>query len=189
MKMLCRLILALCLPLAAVAGETIVQDAEGAQLVRFEIAKDSVKITYARDGQQQVLTRQGRDYALANGEKLARVKDKGQSFKVYAGDELIWKVKLYDDKVKISDNEENKDPHQVKQRDGGTHKVEGPTGDEVGRVRLRDDGVHVYNAMGDLQARVPGTKTASAALGVLLMPGIAGPETYILMAELMRRGR
>ncbi|RMA64290.1 hypothetical protein [Ulvibacter antarcticus] len=50
-----------------------------------------------------------------NDNVVYEVKYKSDAFKLRtASSQLIWKVKLYDDKVKISDNEENLNPYEIK---------------------------------------------------------------------------
>ncbi|MGC1473495.1 MAG: hypothetical protein WA775_12955 [Psychroserpens sp.] len=51
----------------------------------------------------------------ASNEVVYEVKYKQDGFKLRtATSNLLWKIKLYDDKVKISDNEENLDPYEIK---------------------------------------------------------------------------
>jgi len=54
-------------------------------------------------------------YYNANDEVVYEVKYKPKGFKLRsASSELLWKIKLYESKVKISDNEENTNPWEIK---------------------------------------------------------------------------
>ena len=53
------------------------------------------------------------------------VKYKDDAFKLRTpSSDLIWKVKLYENKIKISDNEENENPYEIKKLDNGESKLE-----------------------------------------------------------------
>lgn len=52
------------------------------------------------------------------GTVVYEIKYKPDGFKLRtASSDLIWKVKLYDSKIKISDNEENLNPYEIKMTD------------------------------------------------------------------------
>ena len=54
-------------------------------------------------------------YKDSNGDVVYEVKYKSDGFKLRtAGSDLLWKVKLYPEKIKISDNEENENPYEIK---------------------------------------------------------------------------
>jgi len=64
-------------------------------------------------------------YFDSNNTVVYEVKYKDDSFKLRtASSDLLWKVKLYDTKVKISDNEENLNPYEIKKLDSGESKLE-----------------------------------------------------------------
>ena len=53
------------------------------------------------------------------------VKYKDDAFKLRTpSSDLIWKIKLYENKIKISDNEENENPYEIKKLDNGESKLE-----------------------------------------------------------------
>src|SRR5215212_4754859 len=57
-------------------------------------------------------------------------------FKLRTADgKLLWKVKVTPEKIKISDNEENNNPFELKVRDGDRVKVVAPGEKELGNVR------------------------------------------------------
>lgn len=130
-----------------------------------------------------------RKYAIDGGEDAYEVKPGDDGFKLRRADgSLRWKVKLYADKVKISDNEENRNPFELKMRDGGRVKVVGPGEKELGNVRFEGSKVEVEDAAGQKRFEVPGA-TSSAAYGVLLLEAIPEQERAILVAELLARKR
>jgi hypothetical protein len=127
-----------------------------------------------------------RKYSVGDGGVLFEVKPGDDlGFKVRMADgKLRWKVKVAADKIKISDNEENKNPFELKTREGDRFKVVAPGDRELGNVRA--DGA-VEDASGKTMFTAAGKK--SAAYGVLLLDSIPDLERYIVTAELLSRGR
>lgn len=65
-----------------------------------------------------------------NKNVVYEIKYKPDGFKLRtASSKLLWKLKLYDDKVKISDNEENLNPYEIKLT--GTYKAKLVKNDET----------------------------------------------------------
>ena len=63
-------------------------------------------------------------YFDASDNVVYEVKYKEDGFKLRtASSQLLWKVKLYDKKIKISDNEENINPYEIKIMDNGEAKL------------------------------------------------------------------
>ena len=127
----------------------------------------------------------------ATGAAFVEVKSgDNNSFKVRTPDsKLLWKVKVATDKIKVSDNEENKAPWVLKTKYEDKAKVLSPAEQEIGEVKYyRDSGkAKVKNESGDeLFASESGRM--SPAFGVAIMSGV--PEQYrlIVMAELIARG-
>ena len=117
------------------------------------------------------------------------VKSNDNGFKLRTPDgTLLWKAKITDDKIKISDNEENENPFELKAREGNRTKVFGPDGNELGNVRFDGAKIEVENAAGQTLATIPASKP-SAAYGVLLCERIPKQEKDILIAEILARGR
>ena len=105
-----------------------------------------------------------------------------------AGGKLLWKVKVTADKVKISNNEENENPFELKVRDGNRVKVVAPGDKELGNVRFDGAKVDVEDAAGQTRFTIASAKPAGA-YGVLLLDAIPQQERVILIAELLSRGR
>jgi hypothetical protein len=117
------------------------------------------------------------------------VKSSDSGFKLRTRDgKLLWKVKITDDKIKISDNEQNENAFELKAREGNRTKVFGPGDQELGNVRFNGKRIEVENAAGQTLTTIPATKP-SAAYGVLLLDRIPQNQRDILIAELLARGR
>ena len=152
---------------------------------------DNVNITFA--GQQirgEIRDSGKRKYSVGGGPVAWEVKPSDEGgFKLRTADgRLRWKVKVTPEKIKISDNEENKNPYELKVRDGGRVKVVGPGEKELGNVRFNGSKIEVENAAGQKQFEVAAT-SASGAYGVLLLEAIPAQERAILIAEILSRGR
>lgn len=170
----------------------VVKRADGSELLAItEHASGAIEIAFtAADGTKGVLhgaTRESgkRKYSVGDGGVLYEVKpgdDLGFKLRMADG-KLRWKVKVAAEKIKVSDNEENNNPFELKVRDGGRFKVVAPGDRLVGNVRA--DGVE--DATGKTMFTVAGKP--SAGYGVLLLDGIPELERYILVAEISARGR
>lgn len=132
-----------------------------------------------------------RKYRLSQGPVAYEIKpaDEGEGFKLRTADgKLRWKVKVSPDKIKISDNEENENPFELKMRDGNRVKVVAPGDRELGNVRFEGTKIDVENAGGTVVFTKDGAKPGGA-YGVLLLDAIPAHERYILVAELLSRGK
>lgn len=117
------------------------------------------------------------------------VKSNDNGFKLRTADgKLLWKVKITDDKIKISNNEENENAFELKAREGNRTKVFAPGDQELGNVRFDGSKIEVENAVGKTLTSIPATRP-SAAYGVLLIDSIPRDQRDILMAEIIARGR
>jgi hypothetical protein len=183
-------------PAAAAAGTVTVRDAAGAEVVTVrEQADGSVEIAFVADGGKHTLNGARRDtgkrkYAIGGGPLMFEVKPGDSGFKLRMADgTLRWKVKLAPEKIKVSDNEQNANPYELKMRDGDRTKVVAPGDRELGNVRF--DRASSKSQVDDAASKtlfvVEGKQ--SAAYGVLLLDAIPPPQRYILLAELLSSGR
>lgn len=126
-----------------------------------------------------------RKYQDLNAHIVAEVKVKDASgFKLRNPDgSLRWKVKLYDDKVKISNNEENENPWQLKTSDG-KFKLKNAADEEVGRVEKGEDFVYATSEAQQFLFEDP----SQMSYGVFLIPELTLQDKLILLAELQARG-
>lgn len=132
-----------------------------------------------------------RKYTIGDGPVLYEIKPDTDSsgFKLRGADgKLRWKVKIAPDKIKISDNEGNDRPFELKVKEPNRVKVVAPVDREIGHVRYVQDQIEVENAAGRV---IYGTRSPkfSGAYGVLVCDAIPMRERYILVAELLSRDR
>jgi hypothetical protein len=152
------------------------------------------KIEIGPEGSTQILRGEMRSngkrkYEMEGGKVIAEVKADEDAFKLRSIDgKLLWKVKLDPDKIKISDNEENQNPYELKMRDDDVKVEENQT--ELGKVNFYSDRAKVkVKDAGGAELFESNTDQRSVAYGVLLMSRIPDTERYIIMAELLARGR
>ncbi len=173
------------------AGTLIVTDASGTAVWTLRLDGSHVEIT-GPDGARIVGERRGdkRRYRReSDGAALAEVKFSDSGFKLRTPDsQLLWKVKLGDDKIKVSDNEENQNPWVLKTGYDDKVKVLDPSESEIGEVRFQGERSKVKDAAGD-ELFLVDTTQRSAGFGVLLMASIPEQQRGILLAELLASGR
>jgi hypothetical protein len=182
----------------APSGSIVVRGADGAEAISIrESDAEVVEISFTEAGQKRELRGEPRDngkrkYSVGGGAVSYEVKPDNDSdgFKLRTADgKLRWKVKVAPEKIKISDNEQNDRPFELKVRDGDRVKVVAPVDREVGNVRFdrAASKTEVENAAGTTVFRVEGP-TPSGAYGVLLLD-MNQTERAILLAEILSRGR
>ena len=178
---------------AAASGAVTLVSADGTKTITVMADGGRVEVSISGGaryiGEADGDKRRYRD--AATGAAFVEVKSgDNNSFKVRTPDsKLLWKVKVATDKIKVSDNEENKAPWVLKTKYEDKAKVLSPAEQEIGEVKYyRDSGkAKVKNESGDeLFASESGRM--SPAFGVAIMSGV--PEQYrlIVMAELIARG-
>ncbi|TAF67027.1 MAG: hypothetical protein EAZ55_05015 [Cytophagales bacterium] len=124
-------------------------------------------------------------YSDEKGTVVAEVKYKDESFKLRTPDgKLLWKVKLSGDKIKISNNEENENPYEIKKKDNNNFKIEYQE-KELGKTKFSNNVIDIDGIGTDL--KVPARQNLFA-YGVLLLYDIPETERYILLAELLKKG-
>ena len=163
----------------------------------FETSEQVVQISFTEAGQRQELRGEPREsgkrkYSIGGGAVTYEVKPDSDSdgFKLRTADgKLRWKVKITPEKTKISNNEQNDNPFELKARAGDRVKVFAPVNRELGNVRFdrAASKTEVEDAAGKTLFRVEKT-TRTGAYGVLLLD-IPPAERAILLAEILSRGR
>lgn len=169
--------------------------ASASQLGSISEEEGAVTIAFMESGEVRELYGDPREtgkrkYTLGDGPVLYEVKpgDDG-GFKLRNPDgSLRWKVKIAPDKIRISDNEQNDNPYELKLREPNRVKVFAPGDRELGNVRFAPNQIEVEDKSGRVIFTTDATK-ASGAYGVLLIDGIPERERYILVAEILSRGR
>ena len=183
---------------SAAPAPFIVRAADGAEVLSvFETNDAIVQISLTEAGQKRELRGEPREsgkrkYSIGGGAVTYEVKPDNDSdgFKLRTADgKLRWKVKITPEKIKISDNEQNDHPFELKVRDGDRVKVAAPVDHEIGNVRFdrAASKTEVEDAAGKTLFRVE-KSTHSGAYGVLLLD-IPPTERAILLAEILSRGR
>ncbi len=178
----------------ATSESVTIMDANGRRAMVIGIGPQDATVELGEASTSQMIVGRLREsgkrkYELQGGRALAEVKPEDDAFKLRTPDgRLLWKVKFKEGKVKISDNEENQHPYELK--DDGDHVKVEDDGKEIGKVRFYPDGgrVKVKDAA-DAERFRSESGRHSVAYGVLLMPRIPDTERAIIMAELMARGK
>lgn len=175
------------------AAATVIVPAGGGEPLTITIDRDKVDVQAS--GRHIVGQTKGdkRFYHQGSigGPAFVEVKISDAGFKVRTPDsQLLWKIKVADDKIKVSDNEENLNPWTLKTKYDDKVKVEDPSEREVGEVKFSaDTGKIKVKDASDRELFVLRAGKRSAAYGVLLMSAV--PEQYrdVIIAELIARGQ
>ncbi|MBK9374405.1 MAG: hypothetical protein IPN03_11905 [Holophagales bacterium] len=132
-----------------------------------------------------------RKYRRASGgPQLLEVKAGDGGFKLRTTDgKLLWKVKIAEDKIKVSDNEENANPWSLKTKYEDKVKVVDASDKEIAEVRFYPDKTKVKGAAGARLWECASPRRRSAAFGVLALDRIPEEHRAILMAEILARRR
>jgi hypothetical protein len=174
----------------------VIKDASGKRVLSMAAGGPDATIEFGEEGNGRMLVgrladKGNRRYQMQGGAAIAEIKSEEDGFKVRTPDgKLLWKVKMKDEKIKISDNEENQNPYVLKDEDDrdGVKVKENET--ELGHVKFHRDTekVKVKDAADAVQFESATTRW-SAMYGLLLMKRIPETERAIIMAEILVRGR
>lgn len=177
-------------PAAPAAGGLAVRIHGGAEFLIVEpLADGSMSLAFTVEGQKTRLVGKMSDSVKRKyraGEAVVfETKWDEDGFKLRSpSGSLLYKVKIKDDKIKVSDNEENANPFELKLREGDRIKVMAPGERELGNVRA----TLVEDASGKKRFDVSG-RAGSAGYAVLLLDKIPASERYIILAELFSKGK
>ena len=126
----------------------------------------------------------------AGGPPVCEVKPGDAGFKLRTTDgKLLWKVKLADDKIKVSDNEENANPWSIKTKYPDKAKVVDAAEKELAEVRFGPDKTKVKGADGAELWECRSSRRRTASFGVLVLEKVPEEHRAILMAEILARRR
>jgi hypothetical protein len=185
---------------AAVTSEVkVVLQAQGRTLA--QVARQGADWVLSGDGVDGLVCRAHdpakRYCQTSGGTRVAEVKvhageahDDGGAIKLLGADgKLRWKVRYTTEKIKLSDNEENRNPWTISLKHGDKLKVSNPAEQEVGVFRRGDAGHagRVEGPGGEVLFSIEGAGD-SALGGLLLVSALAPQDRLILMAELLARG-
>jgi len=183
-------------PPSAVAATVLIR-AKGATAGRIE-RQDSAWLLSA-DGMESI-TCQSHDARksrcrTASGAAVAELKfnrddaspEEGAIKLVSPDGKLRWKLRFSREKIKLSNNEENRESWTISLKHEGKVKVENPKEQEVGVFRRSDDSGNVENAGGETLFTLEGAGR-SAFPALLLVPDLTPTDRLILSAEMLARG-
>lgn len=169
---------------------------DGQTVVRISAKGGATTAEFGPAGNRQLLRGRLREsgkrkYETNGGSVVAEVKLSDDGFKVRTPDgKLLWKIKIKEGKVKISDNEENANPFVLKIKDERDKtKVLDSTEKEIAQVKYyRDRGRVEVKDPANRELYKINTSHYSPIYGVMVMDRIPIQERAIIMAELLARG-
>lgn len=178
-------------PASAAPAPLVVRSAGGSKSFAFAEKGGTVAVALP-SGERLVGEPAGekRTYRRASGGgAVYEVKPGESGFKVRTADgKLLWKVKLADDKIKVSDNQENRNPWSLKTKYDDKVKVVDASEKEVAEVKFYPDRTKVKDASGK-ELWECGVAKRTAAFGVLALETIPEEQRAVLAAEILARGR
>jgi hypothetical protein len=120
---------------------------------------------------------------------VAEIKYKEEGFKLRTPDgQLRWKVKIDSEKIKISDNEENNNPYEIKQNDNQKVKVK-RNDTEIATAKQHESGkisIEATNGQTQLQFKDGSLKKS---LAVLALDDLTMTDRVIIFYELWEQGQ
>jgi hypothetical protein len=171
----------------SMSGDLYTIKISGQEVGKISVNGNELKFIIKGTEYQSKLNGDKRKYAVKSGDIIAEVKYKDDAFKVRtpSGD-LLWKIKLYDDKVKISNNEENLNGYEIKM---SPDKVKLKKGEEtLGEAKLKIE-EKLVEISSSTKSYTIDVKKLSLAYGVLLIDEIPENLQYIIMTELIAKGK
>ena len=123
-------------------------------------------------------------------EQVAEIKHKDDSFKLVDTDEkLLWKVRMNDGKIKVSDNEDGNNSWEIKNKSADKAEIRDASSAEIGNVRFYADNgkLKVKDAAGS-EILVSKDLKFSAAPGVIMFKHIPLKHRIVIISELLRMG-
>lgn len=129
-----------------------------------------------------------RKYVRPGAGVVMEVKSAEDGFKLRNRDgRLLWKVKLKDKGIKISDNEENTKPITLKRKDGNVEVAD--NGKPLGEASFDGDKARTkLDDAGGKAVAIVASGRASAAFALALATRIPESERAVLALELLARG-
>ncbi len=170
------------------SGDLYILKKSGQEVGKVSVNGSELKFIVNGTEYQSKLNGDKRKYAVKSGDIIAEVKYKDDAFKVRKPTgELLWKIKLYDDKVKISNNEENLNGYEIKHSDSGKVKLKKEES-TLGEIKLKAESKTVEISSSTKSLTIE-TEKMSLAFGVLLIDEIPENLQYIIFSELIAKGK
>jgi hypothetical protein len=167
------------------SGQYVIRSASDSELATITISSDEITVSDEAGQLMGVAKRSDkRKYYDPSNTMVYAVKYDDDGFKLRDHNEkLIWKVKLYEDKLKLANNEEMSNGYEIKLRDGKL-KLE-HNEKEIKSIRLTES-TDWYDVEGTYKIKGFGL---SLAPGILMINDLSEREKFIIVAELAKRGR
>lgn len=156
-----------------------------------------VAVVYYSGGERHDLTGTSttldgdRDYQLDGGSVALRARSYSYGFKIVTpGNDRVtrWKVRLYPDKIKIANNDDDRDPLRIRTESPMRAALAGPAEEPLGEIDFDGKNTVVKDPAGNVRySRQTGKLEPS--YGVFLIDKMPLQEKYIAIAELMARNR
>ena len=123
--------------------------------------------------------------------QVVEVKLQEDSFKLVDADEkLLWKVRIKDGKIKVSDNEDGNNSWEIKNKSADKSEIRNQAGEEIGNVKYYDDnGKLKVKDSSNNEILVSKDLKLSAAPGVILFNHIPLKHRVVIISELLRMGQ
>jgi hypothetical protein len=169
----------------SISGQYAIRSSSDAELAAINISSDEITVRDA-DGQLIGMAKRTdkRKYYDASNTMVYAVKLDDDGFKLRDHNEqLIWKVKLYEGKLKIASNEEMNNGYEIKLRDGKLKLERNER--EIKSIRISES-TDWYEV--EEKYKIQGFGL-SLAPGILMINDLNEREKFIIMAELAKRGR
>ncbi len=123
--------------------------------------------------------------------QVAEVKLEPDSFKIVdESEKLLWKVRIKDGKIKVSDNEDGNNSWEIKSKSADKSEIRNAAGEEIGNVKFyADNGKLKVKDAANKEILVSKDLKASAAPGVIMFTHIPLKHRVVIISELLRMGQ
>jgi hypothetical protein len=158
---------------------------------------NDVAIVYYSGGDRHDLTGTAtttsgdRNYQIDGGGIVLKADDRSYGFKIVTADanrKVRWKVRLYPDKIKIADNDDDVAPRRIRTESPALATLAGPEEEALGKITF--DGTNTVVTTSDGKVRYSkATGKLEPSYAVFLFDRMPTTEKYIVIAELMARNR
>lgn len=160
---------------ASYTGDYVVSDAAGKQLGSFSANPPKIQVEGKTFTAKE---KEGKRKYYDNGTLTYEVKMNDEGFKLKdASSKLLWKVKIYPDKIKVSNNEENTNPYEIR-NNGGVIEVKK---DDAKFSTIKIDGTNVM--VNEKKAYTFSKNLDSFAVGILSIGEIPMDQRIFILAE------
>ncbi len=174
------------------AREISIRTADDSQLATLKLSSEKVKILAGNNELKAKKNFSGKyKYKDSSGNTFVKIKSeikKGEPrIRLFQGDRLLWKVKIdREGKIKIADNEENRNPYFIKLDKENKAKIK-YNDRKIGFAKYKDGKVIVTDADGKELYKVKDVKRFHVAYAVLAAEDIPMKYRLIILAELLEK--